>query len=233
MATFAGFITSLYAEVRNKHSSTLGELRSIAIRQLKELSSTRTLFMEGSASFTLGIGSPYLGEYADSTVAGFPKDVRQIDQVWCLEGTARRPIAGPKGMDEIRFYQSDPYAAAAGATSPYPEIWAWFAQKLWVAPTLSAAKTIYLDYFKDATLDTASGAVITTSSTTQTNPWFDRGELVLRYAVLGEYFSLPASRDPAAAQAALAQRNVFRDTLISEYHQTKGASFQSPCVFGG
>lgn len=227
---FSTFIARVYAEVRNKNSTTLDDLKRITVRQLKELSATRTLFMEGSASFSLGIGSPYLGEYADSTVTGFPKDVRQIDSLWYLTGTARTEVCGPKSMQEIRFYDSDPTVVAA---STYPDIWAWFSQKLWVAPKLSAARTLYLDYFKDATLDTASGVAISESSTTQTNPWFDRGELVLRYAVLGEYFSLPASRDPEAASAALGQRNVFRDTLYTEYQQTKGMSFQAPCAWGG
>lgn len=229
---FSTFISRLYAEVRNKNSSTLDDLKRITVRQLKELSSTRTLFMESTATFTLSTSAPYLGEYADITVSGFPKDARQIDSVWYLTGTIRNEVDGPKGMNEIRFYNQDPHRAVS-ATASYPDIWAWFGQKLWVAPKLTDSLALYLDYFKDATLDTATGNAITESSTTQTNPWFDRGELVLRYAVLGEYFSMPASRDEAAASAALAQRNVFRDTLATEYHQTKGMSFQAPCAWGG
>lgn len=228
--TFAQFIAAVNSECQNKNTRTLTVLREVTIRQLKELSSFRTLFMEAEASFTLPVSSPHLGNYADSAVTNFPPDVMEIDRAWYVSGTDKREIDRVT-MDHVRFYSGD-YTVTT-ATSSSPQGWAWFAQKLYVVPRLNAAKAMGFDYFKDATRDTATGAVLTTASTTQTNPWFDRGELALRYAVLAEYYAMPATRDEAAIAPCVAMRNQFLDTLKTEYHLRKGGSGQAPAYFGG
>ena len=186
--------------------------------------------MEDTATFTLPVSNPHAGEYADSTLSGFPADVMEIDRVWYVSGTAKHEIE-PATMGAVRFWSGD--AAVTTPTSSSPAGWAWHEQRLYVVPKLNAAKVLGFDYFKDATLDTASGAAITTASTTQTNPWFDRGELPLRYAVLAEYYAMPATRDTEAAQLCAGMRNQFLDTLRTEYHLRKGGSSQAPMNFGG
>lgn len=224
------FDARVYAEVANKNSKSLDVLKQARVRQLKELSSARTLMMEATASFTAPIASPHLGEYVDSAVLGFPADVMEIDRLWYLTGSTRHDIPGPFGMDEIRFFNERNFAHATG---PDPQRWAWFGNKLWLAPTLSANKTLYIDYFKDATRDTASGAAITEASTTHTNPWFDRGELVLRYAVLADYYANPLFLDERMAQACLSQRGAYLATMQREVSLRKGVHVRAPGVLGG
>lgn len=224
------FDARVYAEVANKNSKSLDVLKQARVRQLKELSSVRTLAMEATTSFTASVGAPYLGEYADSTITDFPADVMEIDRVWYLTGSTRHDIPGPFGMDEIRYFNE---RNNAHVTGPEPRRWAWFGGKLWWAPTLSAAKVLYIDYFKDATKDTATGAAITEASTTHTNPWFDRGELVLRYAVLAEYYANPLFLDERMAQACLAQRGAYLATMEREVSLRKGVHVRAPGVLGG
>lgn len=229
MSDFSTLTTSIYADVFQKNSLILQAIKDITVRQLKELSSFRTLMMEDTASFTLSTASPYLGEYADVSVSGFPPDLMEIDTLWYLVGTTTRYEITRLPMSELRFYDLPGSSISTGA---YPDAWAWFDEKLYFAPKVSASRTIYMDYFKDATRNTANGAAITSASTTQTNPWFVRGAQALRYAVLAEFYLMPGWLDQARADAAAGQRNAALSQLASEYHLRKGANLQAPVCLG-
>lgn len=226
--TFSSFITRIYGELFNKNSKTLDALRQITVRQLKELSSHRTHLMEASASFPIRTVSPYGGEYADASVSGFPPDLMEIDLVTYTSGGERIEVRGPVPHRELRLYTPFP-----ALTTAYPEVWSWFDEKLWVAPALAAETTLTIDYFRDATRDEATGAVITETSTNETNPWFDRGELVLRYAVLSEYYMMPGWLDAEKAGACVQMRNRYLDTLKQERALREGSSMQAPPNLGG
>lgn len=230
MSTFANLTTSIYADVFQKNTLILTAIKDITVRQLKELSIFRTLFMEDQASFAISTANPYLGEYADSSTSGFPPDIMEIDTVFYLAGSSssRYEITRAQ-MDELRFYDAP---RPVSSTSIYPDIWAWFDQKLYVAPKLSSNTTIYIDYFKDATRDTASGNEITSASTTQTNPWFTRGASALRYAVLAEFYAMPGWLDQNRAAAAATQRNAALNQMRDEYNLRKGVQRQAPFCLG-
>lgn len=230
--TYAQFITRLQTEVPNQSTLTLTKLREITIRQLRELSSWRAMFMENSATFTLGIGSPYLGEYVDSAVSGFPPDLMGIDLVYYKIGTQKVEVPPANSMTDLRLHNGLERLDLQ-VTAPHPSVHYWYDDKLWFAPKVTSAQALFMDYFKDATRDTVSGSVLTESSTTQTNPWFDRGELALRYAVLAEYYLLPAFRDEAQATACVQLRNRFLATLKDEHYSLKGSSQVAPMNMGG
>jgi hypothetical protein len=222
--TFSQLVTSIYNQVDRRNTRLQDFIRETIIRQLAELSSHRTLFMEETASFTIPLTNPHAGEYADTALTGFPADVMEIDTLWYLSGTQKIEVPGPVPHAQVRLFNSP-------VSTPTPSCWSWFDGKLWVAPKLSAAKTFYIDYFKDATRDNGGG-VLSTASTTSTNPWFDRGEPVLRYAVLAEVYSSHPWLDQPAAENAATLRNRFLDTLKQEAVLRKGAAFQAPAMLG-
>jgi hypothetical protein len=231
MATnFEDFIVSIYREVLSKTSLSLTILKEITVRQLAELSSFRTLANEATASFTIRSASPYVGEYADEAIDGFPRDAMEIDLVWYETGTtgnARRfEVAQADSMDEVRMHGRD----RLGLTYlvGHPDKYFWFGRKMYFAPAVSEDRTIFCDYFRDARRDSTTGEPITVKSTKETNPWFDRGELVLRNAVLAEYFTMPMFQDQGAAAACAALRNQFLGTMTKELEMKKSSSIQAP-----
>lgn len=221
---FSEFITNVYAEVANKHSETLTQLRRITIRQLKELSSQPYLQMEGEASFQTRPGANTYGPQDP----GFPGDLLAVERLYYISGTSQRvEVEGPVPMRTIRFHW-----ASVASSAQYPLYWGWSAEHLYIAPPSTTAITLYLDYTRDATRDEKTGTLISESSADETNAWFRRAELALRYAVLGEYFSQPRWADDAAAQRCMGLRNMHLDTLKTEFLRRKGAGGQPPITLG-
>ena len=223
---FSAFVASVYDDVPGKHSGTLADLRTITVRQLAELSSRRTLFMQEAVSFTLPATGVYAGQWAGPGLPGFPLDIAEVDGAYYQLGSGREEIEGPVPISEIRTYYP-PLAAAQSPTAVYPCKWAWWDDKFWITP-VGASVVIELDIFRDATRDRATGVKIQTDSTNETNGWFERGEIPLRYAVLAEYYLLPASRDEVQAQICATQRNLFLDTLAREVSMHTGSVIQAP-----
>lgn len=193
MSDFGTFITSLMDRVENKNTRTEPFLRAATIRALKRVSNIRSLFMQGSFTFSTVAGQQ---EYS-SADAGFPNDVVEFYTVYCQQtstlGSSNLLIPGPYPIARVRELW------IAGAVAVYPSRWAWFNNKLCFAPTISGVVTVNGDYLKDATRDTATGNLITASDTTTTNPWFDDGEYTLMNAVLLDYY-LSIAKDSDAAQ---------------------------------
>lgn len=222
--TFESFITRLYAEVGNKQTKTLDLLKQITVRQLKEFSSWRTVFTEATFSFPTAVDRESYGPEA----AGFPVDAVSVDRLYYAIGDSRVPIPGPLSAEALRFN----FPALVSTT--YPQGWGWHGRRILLSSPASQVLTLSGDYTRDAQRDATTGALIAESGTDKAeNPWFERGELALRYAVLAEYFSHPLFRDAEAAGAALGQRNQYLKTLQDEWwaHQPRGA--QAPAYMGG
>lgn len=207
--------------VDNKNTKVDPFLRASIVRQLKELSSIRTTFTEGTFSFTTtALQNEYQPGYA-----GIPLDIMEIDGLWVEVGTApqvyRYPIQGPMPIKDVTW---DYYIALVGV---YPYLWAWHHGTLVFAPVTNGAVLVKGLYLKDATLDSASGNPIATTSTTATNPWFDRGYHVLRNAVLADYYlSILGDKDRAAFASQLANSGI--DKLKDEWQMRSLKSAQAP-----
>lgn len=223
---FSAFITSVYADVPAKHSTTLADLKKVTVRQLVELSSRRTLFMQDTVTFTLPASGVYNGEWAGPGLTGFPLDIAAVDGVYYQVGSGREEVDGPVPITDIRTY-IPPLIAAQTPTAIYPRLWAWWDDKLWITP-VGTDVVLELDIFRDATRDRTTGVKIQTDSTSETNGWLERGEAALRYAVLAEYYLLPASRDEVQAQICATQRNLYLDNLARELAMHTGSAIQAP-----
>lgn len=221
--TFAEFVTAVYRDILNKHGNTLTVLREQTVKQLQELQLVRTLFMEATGTFnTVALQEGYtLG------TGGVPADILTIDQLyWTTGGGRRREIRGPVAVDELRFVFGDT------AATQYASAWGWQANQLVLGPKPSTIVALSLDYTKDATRDTVTGVLITTASTTQTNPWFARGELALRNAVMAAYYAMPAWRDQEAAGFATVEKNRALQVLRNEWYARKNRGGQAPVCWG-
>jgi hypothetical protein len=217
------FIANVYAEVVSKHSETLPQLRRIMVRQLKELSSQPFLQMEAEASFQTQPGRNTYGPQD----AGFPGDILALERLYYISGSQRVEVEGPRPMRDIRFHW-----ASVATSAQYPLFWGWSANQLYIAPPSTTTITLYMDFTRDATRDATTGTLISETSADESNPWFDRAELVLRYAVLGEYFSQPRWADDAEAQRCIGMRNMHLDTLKTEFLRRKGAGGQATMILG-
>lgn len=226
--TFSAFIARVYSRVPGKHSSTLTQLRELAVQQLAELSPRRTSFMETSAEFTLPVADPYLGEWAGSGLGGFPLDILEIDAVYYRYGTDTdwEPLPGPVPIAEIRSI----WAETPNVPHPlqmYPSCWAWWDDKLWL-PRQGADLPLRIDYFRDGTRDQATGVKIATNSTAETNGWLEEGANALEYAVLAAYYALPTSQNSDQVSICNAQANAYLNNLDTRRRLLSGASFQAP-----
>lgn len=227
MSTFAEFITKLEARVENKNTRTTTYLQEATIRWLSELSNQRTLMMEDTFTFSTIAGTQ---EYDSSVAAGFPPDAMEIDTLFVQTGSGtsitNEEVPGPLTIREIRFGWD---AAAQNTTL---EGWCWHNQKLFLVPVPGSVLTVKGDYFKDATRDTATGSLITTSSTTHTNPWFSRGEQALLNAVLYDYY-LGIAKDAEAAQMSQGLFTSALSVLKDDWLLKNARGVQAEWCFGG
>ena len=220
--TFQDFIADITAEVDNANENLDANLRRATVRQLRELQTTRNSFME--ASFTFNTQSD-VGEYDSDVIGSWPPNILEIFLVYGEENEFQYEVYGPVPVRRIRleWYQNVNY--------PWPELWAWHNNQLLLAPTPSSSKTIKFDYMEDATRDASSGDKITTSSTTETNGWFDRGENALRCAVLADYHA-SYSKDFQLAGMYRAQLRGALDSIEEEWHMLQGEHLQAAWQFG-
>ena len=130
--TFSEFVTDLYGEVRNKHADTLPYLKKATVRQLREMSRIRTLFMEEA-------GVPFdtvanLATYGGDT-PGFPPNILAIERIYYELGSSSVEIP-LRSLGDVR------YDAETTTTDGYPYLAAWAARKLILAPTPSGVVTL-------------------------------------------------------------------------------------------
>lgn len=217
--TFSTFQTQVQEEVQDKNSLTLTLIRRYTVSVLKEISSNRTLAFEASTTFNTSAG---VTGYNNSVTSAFPADLLEVTRLYYKVGSTNYDIPGPASMDDVRFR-----FANEAATATYPSVWGWSAGKLELAPAPSGTLTLYLDYLKDGTRDSATGNEITTSTGTYTNEWFGRGERALRYAVMEQLFASPTHMDLQRAAACRELKDEALRVLSKEFRLRKEVGGQA------
>jgi hypothetical protein len=188
-------VASRLSETDYRDSRTETFLKEATVRQLRELSRTPVLFLDGSFAFnTTASVDNYSPGHLDFPVdlyswSGYPYIAQSASPV-----SARQFIVGPRPIQEVREAN-----LVANLSAIYPGIFAWHNDTMWLSPAPTGVVTIRGDYRRDGRRDSATGNLITTTSTTATNGWFDEGENALRCAVLLEYHE-SISKDLTAAQ---------------------------------
>lgn len=207
------------ARIDNQNDRVEPYVREAIIRQLRLRSHLKLPWMESTFDFTTTADqTAYTAGYTN-----FPLDIARIDSLRRSEvgsTDADVEIAGPYDISDIRRSQAN--RVSDGVT---PRQWGWHAGTLHLAPGVGYALVIAGDYQRDAMRDTATGDVITTASTTHTNPWFVEGQAVLMNFVLEEvYMGLLKDSDAAGLAGSLArqaQHSIMeaRTVLQENYHQ--------------
>jgi len=229
--TFSEFVTSLYGSVNLKHARTLTDLAECAVRQLADLSVRRVHFMEDSVELVIPVAEPYAGEWVGPGAPGFPLDILEVNALYCRRSSASAWswLDGPTPIADVRAFGA--YSGNAELLSDvaavFPPFWGWWQGRIWV-PKLAADVSIKIDYWRDGTRDSASGSLITTSSTSETNPWLSQGERAMRHGTLADYFSLPSSYNEKQASAELGKRNAYLETLDAATRMKQPAAIQAP-----
>ena len=220
MSDYQTFIADRISEVDNRNTRTESYIRSATIRALKEVSSVRCLLREASFNFTTTANQPaYTAGYPD-----FAVDISQILLIYypTANGSARRMVHRAP-LEEVR-------RSGLWQTIANPQRYCWHADSLILGPIPSGAILINVDYQRDALRDSATGNLITTTSTTATNPWFDRGEFILRALVLRDYhMSISNDHEKAQSLGQLAAEGMA--TLKNDFQSLGTSSAQAPGYF--
>lgn len=205
--TFTSLYTLLYDQVGFKTSKTQAVLKQSIVAALDLLSKEKASFTEGETSFlTIASDATY-----ESSTSGFPKDLLEVRRLYYKVGTTPIEIR-QTDMDEIRFLLD------VDATQ-YPVAHSWHNRKLYIGPPTNAALTLFMDYTKDARRDTATGNLITVSSTTETNDWFDAGLAALKNKTLEVFYKTPLFQDQGRAGFAKVSTDEALYSLAEERRQ--------------
>jgi hypothetical protein len=193
--TFADVLADLVAGVQNTHPSTSSFLAAAMVRQLANLQAESMPFMEpaGASFSTVANQATYT-----SAAAGFPKSLLRFDRLYYDLGSYARPLI-VVDIGTIRLLQEQPSIA-------YPLRIAWHDDKLQFGPAPNAVYVVRFDSILDSQKDTATGNLITTASTTDTNPWFTTGVVPFKHLVWADYFTTSPDQRPdmASGHTALA-----------------------------
>lgn len=230
---YSSFITDVYGRIGNKATGTLALLRQIVVDALKECAGKRVAFMQADAEFTLLAAEPYGGHWAGPEVAGFPKDVSEIHKAYHrMGGETTRWVSfeGPVASELIENFEVQALLPTPLAVVPF--YWSWWDGKFWVT-RVGGDTLLKVQYYRDATRDTATGVEISTTSTTHTNPWFERGINYLRWAALLDFYSQPQYADERQIGLCGAQKNLALQQLEKENQLLQPASAVAPMYMGG
>jgi hypothetical protein len=220
MGTFSSVLSELTAGVVNSHPSTSSLMAAAMVRQLQNLLPETIPFMEITGSFnTVANQAAYT-----ATQCGAPSLLR-FDRLWYDLGQYARPLV-ISDPNSIRQLQEMP-------SIDYPLRVCWLDEKLQFGPAPVAIRTVKWDAVLDATKDTATGALITTSSTTQTNGWLTEGVVPFRHLVWADYFlTSPDQRsDLAANHSQLAATAMNRLRTAYAKRQELNATPRTPNAF--
>jgi hypothetical protein len=184
MSDFTTIAAELVTGVQNTHPNTTTLIKAAMVRQLANLQPEVIHFMETSGSFATVAGQT---TYDGGTV-GFPKSLLRFDHLYYDMGSYTRPIF-IIDLPTVRDLQEQGQVA-------YPRRAAWFAEKLQFGPAPAGAYTVKWDAILDSQKDTATGALLTTASTTQTNGWFTTGVVPFKHLVWADYFGTSPDQRP-------------------------------------
>lgn len=222
MSDFSTIAAEIVAGVLNSHPNTSALVKAAMVRQLQALQPEVLPFMEKSGSFnTIANQATYT-----SAAAGFPAGLLRFERIGYDMGSYLRPLE-VVDMDTLRYLQEHPAAA-------YPFRVAWYEEKLQFGPAPVGVYAVKWDVILDATKDTATGALLTTASTTQTNPWFVLPQVaVLKALTWGDYFSTSPDQRPelAAAHQGNAQVALARIREAGFKRQMLGQTLVQPSSF--
>lgn len=188
---FPSVLAELTAGVLNSHPSTSTLMAASLVRQLANLQPEVVPWMEVSGSFaTVANQATYT-----SSVTGFPKGYLRFERLGYDMGAYYRPLE-TVDMLTIRMLQELPSTA-------YPWRVAMFEGKLQFGPAPLGVYTVKWDATLNATLDQATGALITTSSGVGiTNPWFLLPQVsVLKHLAWADYYLTSPDQRPDMGQA--------------------------------
>ena len=254
MSDVPTFLSNLQAEFDAATQRDTTYLAQALVRSLKTVSSVRTLFMEGSFTFMTTANQqeyptgrqPGTTAYVGPTptvappagyVVGVPQDLQEMDSFYVLSGN----VFGLPGIPIERGTIQEIRAVALRFVFPgiYTSKWCFHHEAILLGPIPAGSQQLAGDYLRDATRDSATGAVITTAliaagqAAGLTNPWLDGqyGEFALRALVLRDYFSGLAKDDQMKDHMTEAWQDAL-STFSSQVSQAKSASSQAPRSFG-
>lgn len=225
--TFQQFCDRVYDDLDFKSQKTFTWIEQATQRVLRDISNDRLLAMETTGSFATVAGQ---GEY-DTATSGYPKDAQELIHVYYTVGTRDIEIPGPAAgveFGDLRF-ESD------ATSAQYPTRWAFYASKLWLRPKPLGVLTIKLDYYRDATRDTATGNEFVSAASTPlyTNPWFDQGYNFLYWSVLSSVLKMPGHADQERAAFADLEAGRARKAILDQMKQKKPRGGQADMYMDG
>jgi hypothetical protein len=220
MGTFASVLAELVAGVVNSHPSTSTLMAAAMVRQLQNLQPEAIPFMEITGTFNTAANQ---AAYT-ATQCGAPSLLR-FDRLWYDLGNYARPLV-VSDINSIRQLQE------MGAIS-YPLRICWQAEKLQFGPAPVGVYPVKWDAILDATKDTATGNLLTTASTTQTNAWFTEGVVPYRHLVWADFFLTSPDQRPdlAASHSQLAATALNRLRTAYAKRQELNATPRTPNAF--
>lgn len=187
---FPAVLSELVAGTLNSHPNTSALMAASLVRQLANLQPEVVPWMELSGSFaTVANQATYT-----SAVTGFPKGYLRFERLGYDMGAYYRPLE-VVDMLTIRELQELPAMA-------YPWRIAIFEGKLQFGPAPVGVYTVKWDITLDATVDQATGALITTASSTGiSNPWFLLPQVsALKHLAWADYYLTSPDQRPDLGQ---------------------------------
>ena len=145
---------------------------------------------------------------ADSTGAG---EVSFGALQWFTNGRdSQRSATGGTRPLEILDHEifKDYTGGRVNIVRAVPRFISYFDKRIWVYPTPNGSYLLDVSYMKDSTRDEETGNKITTSSTTETNGWFDEGYAELRAQALVVYHATRTNDPKALAMAQTLARDL-------------------------
>lgn len=224
MSDFSTIAAEIVAGVLNSHPNTTALVKAAMVRQLLSLQAEKAPFMEKSGSFATVAGQ---ATYTTAST-GMPAGLLSFERLYYDQGAVPRFLE-VVDIGTIRVLQEQ-------ASATYPFRVAWWEERLQFGPAPAGIYPVKWDVILDACKDTATGALLTSSSTTQTNAWFLSPQAtVLKHLTWADYFSTSPDQRPdlAASQQQLATVALARLREANAKRQQAGGLIVQPSSFDG
>lgn len=222
MSDFQTMVSMCMARIDNRNDRVEPYVKETIVRHLRDLSHHRLRWMEGTFSFTTTADQVEYG----AGYTNFPLDIAVIDSLRrgdVGESVAEKELVGPYDVSDLR-------RASTAQSGAIPKYWGFHHEKLILSPGCGYALLVQGDYHRDATRDTATGNVITSASTTHTNPWFVEGQSILMNFVLADVHS-GLMKDAEASTLALGLAQVSLNRMQEARKARQDVGGQSAWYF--